>query len=212
MDDVETRALARAAGVLLVLSVVRLGWNRARPPLQTGGAGGDVLPGLLQASRADLTDASERGRALRPGERIDPNRASAAQLDRLPGVGPSLAGAIVQERKRHGPFQRLGDLERVPGLGSGMLARIRPRLDLDHPPAGGGSRPRSGPTPLVDVNRADTTALQALPGVGPALARRIVESRRKGPFHNLQDLARVKGIGPTSLRRLRGRVRFEPRP
>ncbi len=228
MDGSENRALARAAGVLLVLSVVRLGWDRARPPVKTEGAGGDVLPGLLRRSRTGLTQATERARPLEPGQHLDPNRASAIELDRLPGVGPSLAGAIVRERRRGGPFRRPEDLERVAGLGSGILRRIRPYLDLSLPPPGGpeggparavrGSegrpvrhRPPANAAP-VNVNRADTTALQALPGIGPALARRIVESRRREPFRNLDDLARVKGIGPASLARLRGRVRFDPGP
>lgn len=230
MEDVETRALARAAGLLLVLSAVRLGWSRARTPVKTEGTGEDVLPGLLKKSRAGVADAARRGRPLSPGEKIDPNRASAAELDRLPGVGPSLARAIVADRQRNGPFRSPADLERVPGLGSGIRQRIGARLDLRHPPPAG-PRPVLAPSsatrstrpvaptsarptgaPPVDVNRADTTALTSLPGVGPVLARRIVESRRRSPFRNLQDLARVKGIGPAALARLRGRVRFAPGP
>jgi competence protein ComEA len=55
----------------------------------------------------------------------------------------------------------------------------------------------------LDLNRADTTALQSLPGVGPALARRIVEARSQAPFRTVDDLLRVRGIGPATLTRLR---------
>ena len=51
------------------------------------------------------------------GSRLDVNGASAADLEAVPGIGPVLAGAIVEERSRGGPFSSLADLERVPGIG-----------------------------------------------------------------------------------------------
>lgn len=57
---------------------------------------------------------------------------------------------------------------------------------------------------LVDVNRADATRLQDLPGVGPVLAERIVADREdNGPFSSVDDLQRVTGIGPAVLAGLR---------
>lgn len=65
----------------------------------------------------------------------------------------------------------------------------------------GGSGPASG---KVDVNRAGPEALEALPGIGPELARRIVEEREThGPFRSVDDLSRVSGIGPKKLEALR---------
>jgi competence ComEA-like helix-hairpin-helix protein len=56
----------------------------------------------------------------------------------------------------------------------------------------------------IDVNLAPTHELQLLPGIGPALAQRIVEDRRgNGRYPTLRDLQRVPGIGPTTVRRLR---------
>jgi len=53
------------------------------------------------------------------------------------------------------------------------------------------------PLQKVDINRAGTTQLLALPGIGPALAQRIVDHRTKnGPFKRAQDLLNVPGIGP----------------
>lgn len=57
---------------------------------------------------------------------------------------------------------------------------------------------------LIDINRADATELQALPGVGPVLAERIVAYREKvGRFESLEDLLDVSGIGETILASLR---------
>lgn len=62
----------------------------------------------------------------------------------------------------------------------------------------------------VHVNRADATELASLPGIGPVLARRIVEDRlRHGRYLTLQDLARVKGVSSKVLTRLNGLVRFD---
>ncbi|MBI5482645.1 MAG: helix-hairpin-helix domain-containing protein [Deltaproteobacteria bacterium] len=63
----------------------------------------------------------------------------------------------------------------------------------------------------IDPNRADEAELRALPGIGPALAKRIVESRRaQGPFATVEELRRVRGIGPRTLDRLRGRLEVRP--
>ncbi len=60
----------------------------------------------------------------------------------------------------------------------------------------------------VDVNAADWSELAQLPGIGETLARRIVESRRnEGHFQTLDDLRRVRGIGPRILERMRPYLR-----
>jgi competence protein ComEA len=55
----------------------------------------------------------------------------------------------------------------------------------------------------LNVNRATAVDLEALPGIGPALARRIVADREaRGPFATVQALDRVPGIGPALVARL----------
>ena len=67
------------------------------------------------------------------------------------------------------------------------------------------------PAPPLDLNRADAHALDALPGVGPVLAGRIIEQRRRyGPFRRVEDLLAVRGVGPRLLARLAGRVTVAP--
>ncbi len=66
----------------------------------------------------------------RPGL-VNINRASASELERLPHIGPSLAGRIVAHRERHGPFRRIEDLRQVNGIAEKTLARIRPYLTID---------------------------------------------------------------------------------
>lgn len=73
------------------------------------------------------------------------------------------------------------------------------------------SPPQSPPSPAepgrLDLNQADVTALTKLPGIGPALAGRIVDHRQQvGSFVSLDDLTQIQGIGPALVERLRGLV------
>ena len=60
---------------------------------------------------------------------------------------------------------------------------------------------------VVDINRADAAELAQLPVVGPAIAVRIVEYRDQfGPFRTVEELGRVKGIGPKTMEAVRPHV------
>ena len=68
------------------------------------------------------------------------------------------------------------------------------------------------PTPL-NVNTANAEGLQTLPGIGPALAERIVADREaRGPFRTPEDLLRVPGIGPKRWERIRPLVQLTEEP
>jgi competence protein ComEA len=218
MSAVERRAL------LLLLSVGLLGqgvrWWLGRP----GEAPGEVqllaaLPPRSPAAHRDSMLA--RSRPLGPTERIDADLASAAELARLPRLGLALAKRIVADREARGPFGGPAGLDRVPGVGPGLLAAIGPHLAYSGPSSQGANLPITSTRPgapaelsgttVVDLNTADVTMLDGLPGVGPARARAIVVFREaNGPFHAVQELARVPGIGPAALARLQGRVRVGP--
>ncbi len=62
----------------------------------------------------------------------------------------------------------------------------------------------------INVNTADATRLQELPGVGAAIAERIVEYREEnGPFEEISDLRNVRGIGEARLENIRPYVTLE---
>jgi competence protein ComEA len=84
--------------------------------------------------------------------------------------------------------------------------------------AGGGTVPTRAAshavfTGLLDINTAPADSLELLPGIGPALARRLVADRAAhGPYLVAGDLERVSGIGPRIAARLAPRLRFAMTP
>jgi competence protein ComEA len=68
---------------------------------------------------------------------------------------------------------------------------------------GAGAKPPAQSSPRVDLNAATEAELVRLPGIGPVMAKRIVEYRRtRGPFKRLEDLRQVKGIGAKTYAKL----------
>jgi hypothetical protein len=125
MDGPQRRAGAALA--LAALLFARALARQAPPPAdcpapQEGRAAAGHTVELV--CRAPGPGPAVRGPARRlVGLAIDPNRADAATLATLPGIGPGRAAAIVEAR-RQGRFGRLEDLDRVPGIGPRTLAGL----------------------------------------------------------------------------------------
>ncbi len=162
--------------------------------------------------------AARAGRPLAQGEVVDLNSAPAEEIARLPRIGMSLAKRIVNDRIARGPFRGLADLDRVPGVGPSLLGLLKDRVQFGSvragtPPgtdavnlrtsgayAAGPERPGVA---LADLNLASEADLLALPGIGPARARAILAYRREaGPFAAVSDLSRVPGFSRSLVARL----------
>ena len=215
MTYTETRALKHAALLVLGLGLLRAAAESVRSPVTTQGAAvadSSGLAVLLDESRGSRDEAQRRALPLRGDERIDPNTAGEEDLDRLPGVGPAVAGRIIQMRRDRGPFAEPGDLLSVPGVGPATLARITPYLEWPTQPSLGGSArsrppdtdPAARKPARLDLNRASREELERLPGIGPVMAERILTLRANvGRFRRLDELQSVQGIGSATIERLR---------
>lgn len=226
----ERKALLLGTVLVLAGATARLGlgpdeaswaWSSAGPAATGSGELGEVRDAVAGSRER----AARIATPLADDEKLDPNRAPDVELQRLPGVGPVLARTLTEHR-RETPFRRMDDLLEVRGIGPATLRRIAPYLDLPDAlgdggaPAGpaAGRRGRLGPDATaggtgltvggrVALNRAGRAELESLPGVGPVLAERILDHRRRhGRFERVEDLLEVPGIGPARLDDVRPRV------
>ena len=199
MEPAERRAIL----CLLLLGVAGQGvrWAVGRPGEPPGEVA--LMPVERRGSPTAHRDSAQAAaRPMAPGETLDPDKATVAELLRLPRVGPALARAIVADREARGPFVSLEGLDRVTGVGPKLLGVLEPYLAFSGGRLQGEAR-SSGAGP-VDLNTATATDLEALPGVGPALAGRIVSYREShGRFADIGALDAVPGIGPAMAERLK---------
>jgi competence ComEA-like helix-hairpin-helix protein len=135
-DRADARMLERLPGVGPALAA-RIVADRESHGAFGGIAGLGRVPGLGPKSLARLTPhltfsgrPSEASGGDYP-DRIPLNSADAADLERLPGIGPSRASAIVAFRDSAGPFRQTEDLLRVPGLRQGIVRGLVDRVRID---------------------------------------------------------------------------------
>jgi len=109
-------------------------WRRAGGP--------EPLPGpdlqLPSGTRLEITKGGpyrlsrlSGPQLLTLGLALDLNQATREDLEALPGIGPVLAGRILDCRQTHGPFRHIDDLEQVSGIGPKKLAQIKPYLVIN---------------------------------------------------------------------------------
>ncbi|MGK0362066.1 MAG: competence protein ComEC, partial [Bradymonadia bacterium] len=118
------------------------------------------------------------------------------------------AKATIFETPRHGHvvLSTNGREIQIHTQKSGLPTAIVAAATADAPPA-------TGSATGIDINTANATELKRLPGVGKATAKRIIDYRTEnGPFRNIDDLIKVRGIGKKTLAKMRAQVRVSAPP
>ncbi len=182
------------------------------------------------------TKGEKAGKKQREIVRVELNGADTTELMRVKGIGPTFARRIVKYRRLIGGFQRVEDLQQVYGIDSERYAGIAPQVYVepvaapvdgpvaspvladgevlpldsaaDDPPRELAERPaEKGPALPVNLNTADSAALDAVSGIGPKTARTLLKYRQRiFFFHSLDQLSEVWGIRPENLERMRGEL------
>ena len=195
-----TPARLAGGGVLVCLALVVGLWltrPAPAPPEVSLPFASSVATGGLPASTS-TTGAVEvvvhvAGAVVRPGVlRLAAGSRVVDAIEAAGGLAPTADGARINLAAPVADGQRVY----VPAVGEAMPAVAGP--------GGGGDGTADEPTGPVDLNTADEAALDALPGVGPATAKAIVEHRSKiGGFTSVDQLLDVRGIGEAKLEQLR---------
>jgi competence protein ComEA len=195
MDDVDVRlstvSLRRLAGiavalvVLLILLIRHFEGGGPAAPAVTPLRPSRTKPAVVKLLVVDVAGAVRRPGlySLHSGSRIDDAIAAAggatrkAQLDAVNLAAPVADGEQVV----------------VPRRGPAGVAVASP--------AG------SSPSAPLDLNTATLEQLEALPGIGPVTAQKILDYRQEhGAFHSVDELQGVPGIGPSHMAQLKGLV------
>jgi DNA uptake protein ComE-like DNA-binding protein len=131
---------------------------------------------------------------------VDLNTATAEQLDGLPGIGKASARKIIAAR----PYKTVADLSKS-GISAAEINKISSLVTV-----GGAKAPYTAAKPvtpdsassLVDLNTASQSALDDLPGIGPATAKKIVAGR---PYSSIDDLSKA-GVSAAEIAKIRSLV------
>jgi competence protein ComEA len=175
----------------------------------------DLRVDLNQADDAQLRQLPGVGASL--AERILERRHQLGGFRRLEdlrqvkGIGPATLERL-RPNVRIGPYEGDEDPPDAddPPPPPRVVRGARPEEPVAAPPPPPPQRSGRKVTPSqpVDVNRAGLEELKTLPGIGPTLAARILEVRQQKPFASVEDLRKVRGIGPKILEGLRPFVRI----
>uniref|UniRef100_A0A7C3Z1G5 DNA-binding protein n=1 Tax=Desulfobacca acetoxidans TaxID=60893 RepID=A0A7C3Z1G5_9BACT len=178
---------------------------------------------LLVATAAILVMLFIQGAAIPAAKgTVDINSATQAELETVKGIGPVTAKKIIDNR----PYTSLADLKKA-GLSDKEISAFKSSLTVKPAPAAPAAAPHpektlepaagkkakaaKAPAPaaatLVDLNTADQKTLESLPGIGPALATRIMDAR---PIRSLEELAKVKGMTKAKVAALKDKVTLGP--
>jgi competence ComEA-like helix-hairpin-helix protein len=197
----ERRALLGLLGLLLLGQGVSLlrDERKARPDRE--------LSAWLtreQAARAESLSAVSDLPGVQPGALPGVAQAAIPEVRRriVPGAGYDGKPIVTKSVDEIGEsaFDAMAAESIETGLGAEAMKPV-PIESATDIPAGVASTGR------IAINRASARDLEALPGIGPALAKRIVEEREKaGPYRSPRDLLRVHGIGPKKQAAIQDRI------
>jgi competence protein ComEA len=192
------RSAAVAAAVVVVGLVAVLLFHHPQPRAELQLPRADAAP-AAGAPQSPSTTTGElvvdvAGAVVRPGvvRLAGPGRA-------IDAIGAAGGAAVDADLNQVNLAAKVGDGDRI----------YVPRRGEAPPPAPtAGSSTAAAQTGPVDLNNASVEQLDALPGVGPATAKAIVDYRtRRGRFRTVDDLLSVPGIGPAKLANLKPLVR-----
>jgi DNA uptake protein ComE-like DNA-binding protein len=151
-------------------------------------------------AHSDKTKSDKTKAADHSPEPVNLNKATEAQLESVPGLGPTYAKKIITGR----PYKSIDDLSKA-GVPAATITKIRSQVAFtDSTVARTAAKPivpETTPT-VLDLNKVTEAQLQEVPGLGDAYAKKIVAGR---PYKSVDDLSKA-GIPATTIAKVKSLV------
>jgi DNA uptake protein ComE-like DNA-binding protein len=146
--------------------------------------------------------AAVETKTVKKVEKVDLNKATSAQLETLPGIGSAMAKKIIDGR----PYKSVDDLAKA-GISAAEIRKINSLVTVGvatntTPVKDAKPVMKTTKSALVDLNNATSSQLEGLPGIGPALAKKIAAAR---PYKSVNDLSKA-GISSNEIHKIESLV------
>ncbi|MBM3257284.1 MAG: hypothetical protein FJY98_03060 [Candidatus Liptonbacteria bacterium] len=139
--------------------------------------------------------------------KININTASGAELEKITGVGPTLAQKIIDYRTQHGLFEQIEDIKKVSGIGEVTFEKMKSEITVGEVSPSSSAPASSVATDKININTAGKEELEKITGVGATIAQRIIDYRTlNGPFSQIEDVKNVKGIGEATFEKMKNEI------
>jgi competence protein ComEA len=206
----------RGIGVVLIvfsLSLAWRWWDQSQPPAYPEVYGGN-WPEADTENQDDRVEADERAsKAQVEWEYFDPNTASVNELKAL-GLRADIAERIGRYREKGGSFQHPESLRKIYGIDSAWLAEAAPYMtfpqiefqkEQNSLPVVQAVKPQKERLGLhsIDLNKADTSDLMRIPGIGSYYASQVIDLRLKlGGYYRFDQLLQIYKIRDETINAL----------
>ena len=158
---------------------------------------GEEIQGIQALTPKTVLEKTEKlAGSLDDAQKINVNFASVELIDSIPGMGKTTAERIVEFVKSKGKIESLSELSTLQGMTPKKLSNLNLYLCVS------GGITSATEQKKLNLNFATEAEIEKLPGVGPSLAKSIIETRNsKGSFQSLDDLQEVPGLSEKTFRK-----------
>jgi DNA uptake protein ComE-like DNA-binding protein len=203
-----SRRERRSTFILIIILLIVIVFRYALPEKQNDFKD---ISGLLASADTGKQNTGNISNKTSPLFRFDPNSASLDTLTTL-GLSEKQARTIISYRSKGGKFRQPGDIRKIYGISDVTAERILPYINISGDSGKNENKQvnfnfQKRKYERTELNNADSTKLDALPGIGSVLSARIVKYRKLlGGFVSVEQLKEVYGMPESTFLLVRDRV------
>lgn len=135
--------------------------------------------------------------------KFDPNTIGVKEWMKL-GFSEKQANSIEKYKANGGSFRKIEDMKKLYVVSDDDYNRIAPYVEIKE-----GAVAVASTTKQLDLNKADSASLEALPGIGALLTHRIIEKRQKAKYKSVEELRDIKGMSEENYLKVAPHLRIQ---